>query len=168
VTPSDRIHQIGSAPQMVSMLKRLTLVLISLAVLVGSALPVFAAAKFTGRWSLTVTIPESPGNSNMRTFTVIVDASPREGLHGRTTITNDEGQTVGGAWRQVGKKVSVTYELPCTGDTSCATLILIGKIKGGGLKIKNGNIIVMWDTPNEHNPALYDTSNGSFKADRLE
>jgi len=26
----------------------------------------------------------------------------------------------------------------------------------------------MCDTPNAHNPALFDTSNGSFKGDRLE
>ena len=150
------------------MLKRLTLFVISLAFLVASSQPAFAAAKFTGRWSLTVTIPESPGSNTNRTFTVNVDASPREGLHGRMTITDAEGQTVGGAWRQAGKKVSVTYELPCTGDTPCASLILIGKIKSGGVKIKNGNVIVMWDTTNDHNPALYDTSNGSFTADRLE
>jgi hypothetical protein len=159
----------GKTPGMVSMLKRLTLVLISLAVLVAAALPALAAPKFTGRWSITITIPESPGSNNKRTFTINVDASPRgESLHGRMTITDAEGQTVGGAWRQAGKKVSITYELPCTGDTPCASLILTGKIKGGGSRIKNGNVIVMWDTPNDNNPALYDTSNGSFSADRLE
>lgn len=151
------------------MLKRLTVVLISLVVLVASALPALAAPKFTGRWSLAVTIPESPGSNNKRTFTVNVDASPRgESLHGRLTVTDSDGHTVSGAWRQAGKKVSVTYELPCDGDAPCASLILTGKIKGGGNRIKNGNVIVMWDTPNDHNPALYDTSNGSFNADRLE
>jgi hypothetical protein len=159
---------LGKRPRMVCM-KRLTLVLISVAVLVAAVIPALAAPKFTGRWSVTITIPESPGSNNKRIFTVNVDASPRgESLHGRMTITDAEGQTVGGAWRQAGKKVSVTYELPCSGDATCASLILTGKIKGGGSRIKNGNVIVMWDTPNADNPALYDTSNGSFSADRLE
>jgi len=26
----------------------------------------------------------------------------------------------------------------------------------------------MWDTPNNHNPALFDTSNGTFRGDRIE
>jgi hypothetical protein len=84
------------------------------------------------------------------------------------TITDTEGHTVGGAWRQVAKKVSVTYELPCAGDAPCASLILTGKMKSSGTRIKNGSVIVVWDTPNDHNPALFDTSNGSFKGDRLD
>jgi hypothetical protein len=27
---------------------------------------------------------------------------------------------------------------------------------------------VMWDTANDRNPALYDTSNGTFKGERLQ
>ncbi|MFY9610763.1 MAG: hypothetical protein WAU45_19395 [Blastocatellia bacterium] len=149
------------------MLKRL--VLISLAVLLAAASPVFAAPKFPGRWILTVTIPESPGSNNKLIFTVNVDASPRgASLHGRMTITDFEGRAVGGAWRQVGKKVSVAYELPCADDGPCASLILTGKIKDGGAQIKKGTVIVMWDTPNSNNPSLYDTSNGSFSGTRLE
>jgi hypothetical protein len=34
--------------------------------------------------------------------------------------------------------------------------------------MKKGSVIVMWDTANNHNPALYDTSNGSFRGDRVE
>lgn len=148
------------------MLKRL--VLISLAVLLAAP-PVFAAPKFAGRWLLTITIPESPGSTNTLIFTVNVDASPRgASLHGRMTITDFAGRTVGGAWRQVAKKVSVTYELPCADDGPCASLILTGKIKDGGTKIKKGTVIVMWDTPSSNNPSLYDTSNGSFNGVRLE
>lgn len=148
------------------MLKRL--VLISLAVLLAAS-PAFAAPKFAGRWIFTITIPESPGSNNTRTFTVNVDASPRgASLHGRMTITDAEGRTVGGAWRQSGKKVSVTYELPCADDSPCASLILTGKLKDGGTKIRKGAVIVMWDTPNSNNPSLFDTSNGSFNGDRLE
>jgi hypothetical protein len=148
------------------MLKRL--VLISLAVLLAAA-PALAAPKFAGRWIFTITIPESPGSNNNRTFTVNVDASPRgASLHGRMTITDAEDRTVGGAWRQASKKVSVTYELPCADDGQCASLILTGKLKDGGAKLKKGVVIVMWDTPNGNNPSLYDTSNGSFSGDRLE
>jgi hypothetical protein len=154
---------------MVSILKRLPPVLVALALLLAASSPAFGAPKFTGRWSLTVTIPESPGSAGERTFTVTVDASPRgESLHGRATIADAEGHTVGGTWRQASKKISVAYELPCAGDGPCASLILTGKLKSSGTKIKNGNVIVMWDTPNAQNPALFDTSNGSFKGDRLE
>lgn len=154
---------------MVSALKRLPPVMVALALLLAATSPAFAAPKFVGRWSFTVTIPESPAGANNRTFTVNLDVSPRgESLHGRTTIADAEGHNVGGAWRQVAKKVSVTYELPCAGDGPCATLILTGKLKSSGTKIKNGNVIVVWDTSNAHNPALFDTSNGSFKGDRLE
>lgn len=149
------------------MLKRLGL--ISIAVLVATASTAFAAPKFAGRWILTVTIPESPGSNNKVIFTVNLDASPRgESLHGRLTITDFAGQTVSGAWRQTGKKISVAYELPCADDGPCASLVLTGKIKDAGQKIKKGTVIVMWDTPNANNPALFDTSRGSFSGDRLE
>ena len=154
---------------MVSILKRLAPVLVTLALLLAVPSPAFAAKKFAGRWSFTVTIPEAPASTSNRTFTVILDVSPRgESLHGRTTIADAEGHAVGGAWRQASKKISVTYELPCAGDGPCASLILTAKLKSSGTKIRNGNVIVMWDTPNAHNPALFDTSNGSFKGDRLE
>jgi hypothetical protein len=154
---------------MASTLKRLSPILVALAILLAMPGLAAAAKKFDGRWTLTITIPESPTSSNKRTFTVTVDASPRgESLHGRMTITDTEGHTVGGAWRQVAKKVSVTYELPCAGDAPCASLILTGKMKSSGTRIKNGSVIVVWDTPNDHNPALFDTSNGSFKGDRLD
>jgi hypothetical protein len=29
-------------------------------------------------------------------------------------------------------------------------------------------VIVMWDTENQSNPALYDTSNGTFRGDRID
>ena len=45
---------------------------------------------------------------------------------------------------------------------------LTGKIKSSGTKIRNGDVIVMWDTPNDNHAALFDTSTGSFKADRLQ
>jgi hypothetical protein len=28
-------------------------------------------------------------------------------------------------------------------------------------------VIVVWDTPNDSNPALFDTSNGTFRGDRI-
>lgn len=128
-----------------------------------------AGNQLAGRWSLRITIPDAPGSTTTRTLTVNLDVSPRgESLHGRLNITDEDGNTVGGAWRQVGKNVSITYELPCPGDGPCCSLILLGRVKGGGVLIKNGSVIVMWDTTNNKNPALYDTSNGSFRGTRIE
>ena len=45
---------------------------------------------------------------------------------------------------------------------------MLGKIKGEGTLVKKGTVIVMWDTQSDSNPALYDTSNGTFNATRLE
>jgi len=129
----------------------------------------FASNDLTGRWSFTITIPDSPGSTNTLTFTVNLDVSPRgDSLHGRLNITDESGRTVGGAWRQVGKNVSIAYELPCPGDVPCASVILLGRIKGGGALIKRGSVVVMWDTANNKNPALFDTSNGSFRGTRIE
>ena len=129
----------------------------------------FAGNELNGLWTLRITIPESPTSTTSRTFTVTMDVSPRgDSLHGRANITDQAGKTVGVAWRQVGKSVSLAYELPCPGDGPCASLILLGRVKGGGVLIKKGSVIVVWDTPNDRNPALYDTSNGSFRGDRLQ
>jgi len=132
----------------------------------------FAGKGFEGRWTFTVTIPESPTSTAKQTFTITIDASPRAeaSLHGRLTITDANNRVVSGAWRQVGKNISVTYELPCADDSSmsCGTVVLLGKMKSGKSTIKKGNVIVMWDTQNDNNPALYDTSNGSFSGQRLE
>ena len=129
----------------------------------------FAGNELTGLWTLRITIPESPTSAVSHTFTVTVEVSPRgESLHGRANIIDQAGKTIGGAWRQVGKSVSIAYELPCPGDAPCASLILLGRVKGGGVLIKKGSVIVVWDTPNDRNPALFDTSNGSFRGDRLQ
>jgi hypothetical protein len=128
--------------------------------------PAFAAKKLDGRWQLTITIPQSPETDETMTFSVDLDASPRgSSLHGRLTIRDAEGRTVGGVWRQAGKRVSIAFELPCTPGGQCASLILLGKIKG--TDIKKGDVIVMWDTPNDRNHAQFDTSNGSFSGLRL-
>ncbi|MEK6320054.1 MAG: hypothetical protein AABN33_00080 [Acidobacteriota bacterium] len=144
-------------------------VALTLAATLFTAAPsVFAGNELAGSWTLRITIPESPDSTTTRTFIVTLDVSPRgENLHGRANITDQEGKTVGVAWRQVGKNVSIAYELPCPGAGPCASLILHGRVKGGGMLIKKGSVIVMWDTPNSRNPALYDTSNGSFRGDRL-
>ena len=133
------------------------------------AVPAFAGKALEGRWSVNVTIPVSANSKTKRTFTINLDVGPRgDSLHGRMTITDDQGRTVGGVYRQSGKQVSITYELPCAGegDDSCASLVLLGKVKGG-TRLK-GSVVVMWDSQNSQNPALYDTSNGSFSGDRLE
>lgn len=137
--------------------------------LFASAPSALAGNELAGRWTLTITIPESPTTTTTRTFTVTLDVIPRgESLHGRANLTDQAGKTVGAAWRQVGKNVSIAYELPCPGDSPCASLILQGRVKGGGVLMKKGSVIVMWDTANNRNPALYDTSNGSFRGDRID
>src|SRR5262245_28089853 len=133
--------------------------------------PAFSAGKlFEGKWQLTITIPVAPGTKDKRTIVLDVEAGPRgDSLHGRMTIKDDRDRTVGGVWRQVGKRVSITFELPCSEGEYCASLVMIGKIKGEGFtKIKNGSVVVMWDTENDENYALYDTSNGSFTGKRVE
>ncbi|HSB08967.1 MAG TPA: hypothetical protein VLM38_05610 [Blastocatellia bacterium] len=145
------------------------LMLLAAATLLMSGIPVSAAAKLAGQWMLTINIPEGPNSSTNRTLVLNMAVSPRNGsLHGRVAITDEAGRTVSGAWRQVGKRASIAFEMPCPGDVPCASVILLGKVKGGGFVIKNGTVIVMWDTPNDRNPALYDTSNGSFRGDRLQ
>jgi len=149
--------------------KRLLCALAALALLVATAPSVLAGNELKGRWSLSITIPDAPDSATTRTFTVTMDVIPRgESLHGRANLTDEAGRTIGAAWRQVGKNVSIAYELPCPGDGPCASLILQGRVKGGGVLIKKGSVIVMWDTPNTRNPALFDTSNGSFRGDHIE
>lgn len=149
--------------------KRAIAAITAVLLLIAIAQNALAGNELAGQWTLTITIPDSPGSTGTRTFVVNLDVSPRgESLHGRLNITDEAGKTVGGAWRQVGKSLSMAYELPCPGDGPCASLILLGKVKGGGVLIKKGKVIVMWDTANNKNPALYDTSNGSFRGTRLE
>lgn len=149
--------------------KRLVSALAAVALLFTTAVPVLAGNELKGRWTLSITIPEAPDSTSTRTFTVTLDVVPRgESLHGRANLTDEAGRTVGAAWRQVGKNVSIAYELPCPGDGPCASLILQGRVKGGGVLIKKGSVIVMWDTTNSRNPALYDTSNGSFRGELNE
>jgi len=153
-----------------SKLIRVAVVLVGLLGALVVSPSALAGKKLQGRWQLTITIPEAPTTDRSRSLLVTIDVSPRENdsLQGRLTISDEQSRTVGGVWRQVGKKVSIAYELPCSAGEQCASLVLLGKVKDGGVKIKNGTVIVMWDTPNEQNHALYDTSNGSFSGERLD
>jgi hypothetical protein len=148
--------------------KRLLSALAAVALLLITTPSVLGGNELKGRWTLRITIPEAPDSTTTRTFLVTLEVAPRgESLHGRANLTDEAGRTVGAAWRQVGKRISIAYELPCPGDGPCASLILQGRVKGGGVLIKKGSVIVMWDTTNNRNPALYDTSNGSFRGDRI-
>jgi hypothetical protein len=150
------------------LLKRTARALTLIVVIIAAASTALSGNELAGRWTLTISFPDGPGSSTTQTRTVTIDVFPRgESLHGRANIT-DAGRRVGATWRQVGKRVSIAYELPCPGDTPCASLILQGRVKGGGVVIKKGSVIVVWDTPNNRNPALYDTSNGTFRGDRIE
>lgn len=147
------------------------LLILAVAALLLTVSPSTNAAKppLEGQWTLTITIPDAPRSATTRVLTVNMNVSPRgESLHGRVNLTDEAGRTVGGAWRQAGKSVSIAYELPCPGDVPCASVILLGKLKGGGFVMKKGTVIVMWDTPNDRNPSLFDTSNGTFRGDRLQ
>lgn len=129
----------------------------------------FAAKDIEGNWVLTVTIPDAPNSRNDRTFTVNIEVTPRgRGLNGRMTVTDEQGQTVGAVWRQVGKRVFISYELPCAGDGPCASLVMEAKLKSSRTRLKSGKVVVLWDTPNDQNPALFDTSNGSFSGERVQ
>ena len=140
------------------------LILVAVLAVAPSAL---AGKKFEGRWSVSITMPVAPNSTDKRTFNLNFDVGPRgESLHGRITILDEQGRTIGGVWRQVNKKVSATFELCPDDGGPCASLVLLGKLKDNS-KIKKGDVIVMWDSENQQNPALYDTSNGSFNADRL-
>ena len=151
--------------------KRAAASLIILVVLLAASPSIVSAKGFDGRWVLTVTIPESPTSDAKRIFTINLDVSPRgDSLHGRMTITDATGRVVGGTWRQSGKKITISYELPCSAAESgaCATLILQGRMKSSKNLFKKGDVIVMWDSANSNNPALYDTSNGSISGERLQ
>ena len=149
-------------------LKPVLAILIVICALIAASRLVLAAPKLDGRWRVTMTMPEAPGSRTTRDLTLNLNVTPLgDSLVGRLTITDGQGRTVGGVWRQVGKQISITYERACgEGDGTCATLILMGKVKGDLLK--KGQVIVLWDTPNDQNPALFDTSNGTFAGFRLE
>ena len=69
---------------------------------------------------------------------------------------------------QVGKKVSIAFELQCSGDEAFGSVIMLGKMKSGNVVFKKGDVIVMWDTENDRTPALFDASTGSFSGQRVQ
>ena len=126
---------------------------------------VWAANPLDGVWSVTITIPQSPNSTLNQTVSVTMNVSPLgDSLVGRMTITDSQNRIVGGVWRQVGKHISISYELPCGSSDTCATLVMLARLKGD--RLKGGQVIVMWDVPNDKDPALYQTSNGSFAGTR--
>ena len=152
--------------------KRLRLILLILTIGVLTV-PVPArpqlSKKLEGRWAVNLTIPVSPGSAEQRTLSLNLDVSPRgDSLHGRIVVTDDQNRVFSGVYRQSGKKVSITFELPCEGDgtPTCATLVLSGKIKNK-IRLKGG-VVTLWDSGNSGNPALFDTSNGNFSGDRIQ
>jgi hypothetical protein len=116
-------------------------------------------------------MPAAPGSNQKNTVTVNFDVSPMDAgsLNGRLTITDQQNRMVSGVWREVGKMISITYEPACDPSQAvpCATFVLLGRVKGGGVIIK-GRLIVEWDTPDGRNPALYETDNGKFSGQVVE
>jgi len=143
--------------------------LVMLAALVSSTVTTseaFQGKTFEGEWTLTITRPTAPG-SQKQSFTVNAVAGPRSGsLHGRVMLTDSENRVFPGVWRQTNKKASITFELPCEDGSLCGTVVMFGKIKPN-TRIKKGTVIIMWDTPNDDDPALFDTSKGTFTAERV-
>lgn len=134
--------------------------------LLSQAPNAFAKASFVGTWQVTLTFPDAPGSTTNHTEVITMNVSPRgDSLVGRMVITDDQGNTFGGVWRQVGKKISVTFELPCVAGAAapCGTIVLLGKAKPAVGKLVGQKLIVMWDNPDTSNPSLFRTSNGTFK-----
>ncbi|HKV40439.1 MAG TPA: hypothetical protein VJX67_14595, partial [Blastocatellia bacterium] len=111
---------------------RLTvLVLVSVFTLVAAP-AAFAGDPFVGQWQVTMTFQAAPGSKIQQTSMVTMVASPHgDSLVGRLTVTDSQNRTVGGVWRHVGKKISITYEPPCdpSSPNPCATLVLLGRLK---------------------------------------
>jgi hypothetical protein len=146
-----------------------TLLLVS----VSSTIP-HAAAKglpLEGKWQVTITMPASPGSNQKNSQMLIFNVSPMDSssLNGRLTVTDQSNRTVSGVWREVGKMISITFEPVCDQSqvAPCSTLIMLGRVKGGGTMIK-GQVVVEWDRPDSSNPALYETDNGRFSGQALD
>ena len=125
-----------------------------------------AAPSFAGNWQITVTYPDGPVSDGNVTHILTMNVSPiaSGSLVGRMVITDDQGNTYGGVWRQVGKKISITFELPCdqSRPNACGSMLLLGKFKPAACKLVGQKLVVLWDKADSQNKALYDTSNGSF------
>ena len=142
-------------------------------VCVSSIVPAVAAKglPLVGKWQVTVTMPVTPGSGQKNSQTLILNVSPMDSssLNGRLTVTDQSNRTVSGVWREVGKMISITYEPVCdeSQGAPCATLILLGRVKGGGTIVK-GQVVVEWDRPDSSNPSLYATDNGKFSGQALD
>ena len=132
---------------------------------VGKGLPL------VGKWQVTITMPGSPGSGQKNSQTLTLDVSPMDSgsLNGRLTVTDQSNRTVSGVWREAGKMISITFEPVCdqSQGAPCLTLILLGRVKGGGTIMK-GQVVVEWDRPDNSNPSLYATDNGKFSGQALD
>jgi len=132
---------------------------------VGKGLPL------VGKWQVTVTMPVSPGSAQKNSQTLTLNVSPMDSgsLNGRLTVTDQSNRTVSGVWREVGKMISITFEPACdeSQGAPCATLLLLGRVKGGGTIVK-GQVVVEWDRLDGSNPSLYLTDNGKFAGQAVD
>lgn len=143
------------------------IVAVALLFAAGAAGPVTDAKKlWKNQWVITVTVPDSPSGNHFgtRTFTIVArnfDSPPSPLPLRKLTARAEDGTEVQGVWRQVGKKFSLTFELPCQPGAPCGTLIV-----RGGFKLKvtmRGQAYVIWDTPDPGNIARFETVNGTFE-----
>ena len=150
----------------------LTVTLLFLSCLFWMVAPALAKGPLLiGKWQITITIPASPGTSQKSSQALTLNVSPMDegSLNGRLTVTDQNNKTVSGVWREVGKMISITFEPVCdeSQGAPCATLLLLGRVKGGGTIVK-GQVVVEWDRLDSSNPSLYATDNGKFSGQALD
>jgi hypothetical protein len=143
------------------------MIAVAMLILLAGQVPTASAKKlFKGEWVITITAPDSPTGNRFgtQTFTVLArkfDFPPSPLPLNKLTATAQGGTAVQGVWRQVGKKFSLTFEIPCEAGAICGTVILRGTIKPKDFM--RGDAIVVWDTRDDENVARYQTVNGSFE-----
>ena len=141
---------------------------IAILLALGATAPVNAGKGklWKGEWVITVTAPDSESGFHfgVKTFTFrasVNDSPPSPLPLQQFSATSDDGMVVQGVWRQVGKKFSLTFELPCNEGEPCSTVILRGKMKSKTQM--SGQTILVLDVRDRRNAAGYETVNGTFQ-----
>lgn len=127
--------------------------------------PSFAKKLYKDEWVITITAPDSATGNHFGVRTFVIHArkhkEPPSPLPlNKLEATAEDGTKVQGVWRQSGKKFSLTFEMPCSPDTVCATVTLRGKFTSK--TVMSGKAILLWDTRDRDNVADFETVNGTF------
>lgn len=126
---------------------------------------------FKKTWVITADAPDAPSGYSfgVRTFTIKArkHTEPPSPLSvKKLTATMDDGTTVQGVWRQDGKNFSLTFELPCDGVSTCATIVLRGRMASN--TEMSGRVILVTDVRDRENAAGFETVNGTFTGFRQD